>query len=675
MKKFNRDKAIKQLNRKRKWQKYSRYFYIGGPLAICLVLGIYFAYSKFMVSDVADVVKTTVGDFLYGDVILVPYIDGVYSSSFPKKDTGYVVNSVACNNDAAGIWDDSKWGVTVVNLTQRTKCSVYFTKTVTSEFNYTGGEQTFTASKSGTYRLEVWGAQGGSLNSYVGGTGGYSVSEITLNQGDKLYVNVGGMGGSNASITNVGGYNGGGASGNNSGAQSYGGGGATHIAKISGTIASIGSSNLDKILIIAAGGGGATAGSTTKGGNAGGYVGGAGSASDSTWNSDTYIPLGATQTGPGFAYGGSARQGSFGTGLTSNSTGWGGGGGGGLYGGSNGHGTTGSGGSSYVGNSLTFNKAMYCNGCSTSSVASTKTIAVTCSSGTATEKCAKTGNGYAKITYISANTVAKYDYTGAEETFIAPVKGTYKIEAWGAQGGSLNSYIGGYGGYSVGTVSLNANDKLYINVGGMGGSNSSITNSGGYNGGGYSGNNNGVQSYGGGGASSVAKASGTISKIGSSNLSQILIIAAGGGGATAGSSTQGGSGGGYIGGDGSASNSTFNSSTYIPIGASQTGPGYAYQNSTRKGSFGTGPTAITDGWGGGGGGGLYGGSNGHGTTGSGGSSYIGNSLLSNKTMYCYNCKTSSDTSTKTISNTCYNSNPVEKCSKLSNGYVKISLIG
>ena len=41
-----------------------------------------------------------------------------------------------------------------------------------------------------------------------------------------------------------------------------------------------------------------------------------------------------------------------------------------------------------------------------------------------------------------------FDYTGGEQTFTAPVSGTYKLETWGAQGGSANeTYYGGYGGY------------------------------------------------------------------------------------------------------------------------------------------------------------------------------------------------------------------------------------
>lgn len=61
--------------------------------------------------------------------------------------------------------------------------------------------------------------------------------------------------------------------------------------------------------------------------------------------------------------------------------------------------------------------------------------------------------------------------------------------------------------------------------------------------------------------------------------------------------------------------------------------------------------------------------------GAGGSSYIGNSLLTNKVMYCYNCEESSEESTKTVSTTCAEETPTENCAKKGNGYARITYIG
>ena len=77
----------------------------------------------------------------------------------------------------------------------------------------------------------------------------------------------------------------------------------------------------------------------------------------------------------------------------------------------------------------------------------------------------------------------------------------------------------------------------------------------------------------------------------------------------------------------------------------------------------------------GGGGGLYGGGASNQAGAGGGSGYIGNPLLTNKSMYCYNCTTSSEESTKTFTTTCHSANATENCAKEGNGYAIITYIG
>ena len=130
MAKFNREKVLRQLEFKRKWRSYSRYVYIAVPCVLCCLLCLYFAYSKFFVSDAQAVIRTTVGDFIYGDVVISAYIDGEYSSTIPGKNDGYVVDKVVCDNGAVGKWNNDKWGLLTTNLSKRTKCNVYFKKVV-----------------------------------------------------------------------------------------------------------------------------------------------------------------------------------------------------------------------------------------------------------------------------------------------------------------------------------------------------------------------------------------------------------------------------------------------------------------------------------------------------------------------------------------------------------------
>ena len=128
MRKFDKDKYLKKLKFKKIWNGYKRYAYIGFPCLLVVIIGIYFAYSKFSVSKDTEVVRTTVGNFISGDIVIGAYLDGEYSKTVPGKNDGYVVDKIVCDNDASASWDNDSWGIVLTNLTKRTKCNVYFHK-------------------------------------------------------------------------------------------------------------------------------------------------------------------------------------------------------------------------------------------------------------------------------------------------------------------------------------------------------------------------------------------------------------------------------------------------------------------------------------------------------------------------------------------------------------------
>ena len=181
-------------------------------------------------------------------------------------------------------------------------------------------------------------------------------------------------------------------------------------------------------------------------------------------------------------------------------------------------------------------------------------------------------------------------------------KGAHTLEVWGAQGGAYNSYVGGKGGYSKGTLTLTEETTAFVYVGGYPGT----AKTAGFNGG--SGTNN--YGGGGGGASDI--------RLGTDSLYARVIVAGGGGGAGYRSAT-GGAGGGTSGVAGSGTG------TYAHGGGGTQTSGGTSANTSGAGTFGTGggSTSIS---GGGGGGGWYGG--GHGQSGSqdsaggGGSGYV-----------------------------------------------------
>ena len=560
----------------------------------------------------------------------------------------------------------------------------------------------------------------------VGGSGSSTLIDYTSNS-EYCAINGGYNGGGNGFIENC-------IDGGSSG------GGATHIATYSGILSSL-SNKKSSILIVASGGGGSYAfrAYAANGGNGGGITGNTpGDLDNGGLCNKRTLTIGkkATQTASGTTSGcnidNSATLAGFGYGASVDKS-WGSGGGGGYYGGGAGMTAYGaSGGSSYIGNTLLSEKSMYCNNCEESSEESTKTISTSCASSTATANCAKLGNGYARITLASnskenistdpitieaqnkktitlenintgnmtcklkVNKISRtekaytgptewtFDYTGEEQSFVVPTTGLYKLETWGAQGGSADStHFGGYGGYSTGKIILNKNVRIYVSIGGKGNVDDDFDQStytkGGYNGGGDACGFKDKLASSGGGATHMSTSSGLLSELENNKENILIVSGAGGGGGyqKEGYEGSGGSGGGYSGVSGKYVINYQN--LYISNGATQTNGGsfiqydsYTYYAS----SFGSGGGAAkSKGNASGGGGGYYGGGLGNLFMGvGGGSGYIGNTLLTEKSMYCYNCTESSEESTKTISTTCTSETPTANCAKQGNGYAHITLI-
>lgn len=528
-------------------------------------------------------------------------------------------------------------------------------------FDYTGAVQSITLPK-GIYKLECWGAQGGNGctdNSYTGGKGGYSIGTISLNTKITLYIYVGGRGvsseASGSGAIRAGGFNGGG-SGRDWSSTNHGGSGGAGATDIR-----INQDSFYARVIVAGGGGGAS--DDGNGGSGGGVSG-----------ISTGASAGTATSGSGF---GQAAASSYTSGEC-------GGGGGGWYGGYGGgsENIPGGGGSGYVYISSTASN--YPSGCLLNSsyyLSDAKTIAGNNSfvSPTGSSETGHSGNGYCRITVIeckntalytrinnsmkkatafyfklnnnkmygigSANSngaVMNFDYTGSVQSkTLKP--GTYTLECWGGQGGTYSSYIGGYGGYSKGTITLAKTTTVYVSVGGAGSSSSTTA---GFNGGGT-----GISSgRGGGGATDV--------RIGQNSLYSRVIVAGGGGGAgvTSANANPCGCGGGEYGGDGYYNNTTGSYTTgqnRSGGSASQTAGGITWNTGTQA-TFGQGGNASGYSCGGGGGG-WYGGggaydsdSDSDGRWGGGGSGYVytsstaknyPNGCLLNSTHYLTNAQT------------------------------------
>ena len=254
--------------------------------------------------------------------------------------------------------------------------------------------------------------------------------------------------------------------------------------------------------------------------------------------------------------------------------------------------------------------------------------------------------------------------------------GKYKLEVWGAQGGNVKDGLGGYGGYSVGTIKLKKNQQLSVTVGSAGSNWSSSTygyNGGGAGGGGSQANDgsSGVSGASGGGATHIAyeKIGDGLLKDYKDNVNKIIIVAGGGGGIwyswgrPNSINGTGGAGGGYMGADGVINTTETNR---IGTGGTQ----------TSGAAFGQGGGNYS-----GGGGGFYGGKPGNSIDGSasgGGSGYIGNTKLKNKKMVMFTNDdkyVSNDPATKTEKTNQYSTNPEPNKAKSGSGAAKITYVG
>ena len=319
-----------------------------------------------------------------------------------------------------------------------------------------------------------------------------------------------------------------------------------------------------------------------------------------------------------------------------------------------------------------------------------KTYSGTYTNGTTYYGCVKLTDKVGNISYIRSGgikNVSSTTYTNSgEQVYTVPSTGIYKLEVWGAQGGQYSTYTPGYGAYSVGYANLTKDTKLYIVNGGSGilaSANATFTN-GGYNGGGQANYGAGT----GGGATHIATANGLLSTL-SSQTGNILIVAGGGGGTGVYNANEtGGSGGGISGVTGGHNSSSFpgggtggtQTSGGTPgasggVGGASGGVGAVAGTVGTFGSGGKGgyESEFTQGAGGGGGG-YYGGAGGSARNGGGGggSGYIGNSLLTNKYMYCYNCTTSNDVNTKTYTTTNVSGTPTADYAKSGSGATRIT---
>ncbi len=354
MRTFNPEKELNKI------QKGNKNKIILGVISLLLVVAIGSSYALYQIKYNKQIIYTTVEPFYSKDLQIAVYVNGEKKDAFPSKDGEYFYATYECEKNSIITFDEEEWSASLTTNHQD-KCNIYFVdNNQIHNFGFTGTEQKFTVSKTGKYKIELWGASGGTTETGAkGGQGAYTTGIIKLNEGETLYVYVG-EGGKTTTPRIVAvldaTFNGGGSGKQHEYTNAASGGGATDIRLTKGT-------NWDDLeglksrIMVAAGGGGGFYWSSIgngSGGFGGGLVGGEGiqlfgstTAVESNAMGGSQISGGATNDKKSielfgkFGVGGSAVKGSSSAG------------GGGYYGGGSGMDpgfapSAGGGGSSYI---------------------------------------------------------------------------------------------------------------------------------------------------------------------------------------------------------------------------------------------------------------------------------------------------------------------------------------
>ena len=125
MKVFNAEKELKRLNR-----NYTKKNLSIGIFAILIALTIGSSYAIFSIPKQDYVILSgAVGEFTTKDIQLAVLIDGEKQDTFPEKSSGYIFDSLTCENGTTGTWDSNSWNIKIF-FKGPDKCTVSFTKSI-----------------------------------------------------------------------------------------------------------------------------------------------------------------------------------------------------------------------------------------------------------------------------------------------------------------------------------------------------------------------------------------------------------------------------------------------------------------------------------------------------------------------------------------------------------------
>ncbi len=123
-------------------QTYKRIFLIFGIVLLLLVIGITFykTHAYYKEEKSYSVIKGTIPEFSTSDVTIAYTINQKkMANSFPNQESGFVANTVNCQNGVSAQWSEDQWGLINIknpNNVKKIQCTIDFKVTLSNYLIY-----------------------------------------------------------------------------------------------------------------------------------------------------------------------------------------------------------------------------------------------------------------------------------------------------------------------------------------------------------------------------------------------------------------------------------------------------------------------------------------------------------------------------------------------------------
>ena len=133
MKLFNKDKALRNIKIEKNKNTYIKRLSVSLSCLFLILVVMLFTFAKYISnSPEYSLIQGRVAELSKDINIIAIYQGDEQVNEIPAKGSGWIFDRAECDNGTTATWDDQNWNITL-NLTAKTKCTLYFMEQVTTE--------------------------------------------------------------------------------------------------------------------------------------------------------------------------------------------------------------------------------------------------------------------------------------------------------------------------------------------------------------------------------------------------------------------------------------------------------------------------------------------------------------------------------------------------------------